>query len=220
MYADRYTKPAGLRPGSLGLALLVNVAILGTLIFFSAPRVVAIAERGFVLQDFRDPPIPPVEQKPIKKPEIPSTQPVQREAVESTPTTVMTTPGTDVVDLAPTPPAPIDGIGITGVKVDPIKLPPVMVDPMIDSHYAGVFQPTYPADERRAGHEGKVMVRVLIGVDGRVKQVEKLAASSDSFFEVTRRRALEKWRFKPGTKDGVPVEAWRSMSVTFVLNDA
>ena len=29
MYADRYTKPAGLRPGSLGLALLVNTAILG-----------------------------------------------------------------------------------------------------------------------------------------------------------------------------------------------
>ena len=113
----------------------------------------------------------------------------------------------------------LDGTGVSGVKVDPIKLPSVLVDPQIDSRFASGFQPTYPADERRAGNQGRVVVRVLIGVDGRVKEVEKLLATSDSFFEVTRRRALEKWRFKPGTRDGVPVEAWRTMSVTFVLND-
>lgn len=218
MYADRYTKPAGLRPGSLGLALLVNGAILGSLAFFSAPKFVVIDEPGMVLHDFKGPPTPPIDRPKPKKPEIAKGQPVRTEVADSTITPVITPAGTYVIDLPPTT-GSLDGTNFTGVKVDPITLPPVMVDPMIDSRFASGFQPTYPADERRAGNQGRVVVRVLIGVDGRVKEVEKLAASSDSFFEVTRRRALEKWRFKPGTRDGVPVEAWRTMNVTFVLND-
>jgi protein TonB len=64
-----------------------------------------------------------------------------------------------------------------------------------------------------------VVVRELVGTDGRVKQVQKVSAASDDFFAVTERRALDKWRFKPGTRDGVPIEAWQTVSLSFVLND-
>jgi protein TonB len=80
---------------------------------------------------------------------------------------------------------------------------------------------TRPASgERRAEREGRVTVRVLIGEDGRVKQVELVSAASEAFFAATREQALAKWRFTPATKDGIPQEAWRTMSVSFVLNDA
>jgi protein TonB len=69
------------------------------------------------------------------------------------------------------------------------------------------------------GNPGKVTVRVLIGTDGRVKQVEPVTATSDAFFRATRDQALRRWRFRPGTRDGVPQEAWRTMSVTFVMAD-
>jgi protein TonB len=117
------------------------------------------------------------------------------------------------------PPGTADGIGTGGGNAPPVKLTPVVIGPELDSRYAASFQPNYPTDERRAGHTGRVVVRVLVGVDGRVKQVEKVSAPSDSFFEATERRALDKWRFKPGTRDGVPIESWRTMGVSFVLQD-
>ena len=81
------------------------------------------------------------------------------------------------------------------------------------------FQPDYPASERRSGIEGVVVVRVLIGADGRVKAVQQVRAASDAFFEATRKQALARWRFTPATHDGVPVESWRTMTVRFRLEE-
>jgi protein TonB len=76
-----------------------------------------------------------------------------------------------------------------------------------------------PADlsspERRAGREGHV-VRVLIGVDGRVKQVERVSATSGAFFAATRAQAFAKWRFTPATRGDAPVEQWKQMRVSLV----
>ena len=68
----------------------------------------------------------------------------------------------------------------------------------------------------RAEMEGFATVRVLIGTDGRVKQVE---ASDTAFLDATRKQALSKWRFLPATRDGEPVESWREMTVRFQLPD-
>ena len=95
----------------------------------------------------------------------------------------------------------------------------MIVGPSVDPRYADAFQPDYPASEQRMGNDGKVTVRVLIGTDGRVKQIERVSATSDAFFRATETQALRRWRFRPGTRDGVPQEAWRTMTVTFVLND-
>jgi protein TonB len=223
MYADRYAKPAGLRPGSLVLALGFNTVILGAM-FFAAPNIVPTIEKTFRVRQIPITP-PPTPIRETKKPVVrtPTVQPHELprpkdpDPIASPDTSINLTGDTGPVIFSG---GSLEGGGVGVVKVDAIKPPSVMIDPQVDSRFVGAFQPTYPADERRAGKEGRVTVRVLIGIDGRVKQVEKMAASSDSFFEVTRRRALEKWRFKPGTKDGVPVEAWRTMSVSFVLNDA
>ena len=109
------------------------------------------------------------------------------------------------------------GMGAT-VEVTPPK-PPVLVPPVIDPHFAGSFQPDYPAGEIRQGRDGVVIVRVLIGVDGRVKALEPVSATSEDFLAATRRRALDHWRFKPATRDGVAYEEWKQMRVTFTLKD-
>ena len=44
-----------------------------------------------------------------------------------------------------------------------------------------------------------------------------ISSASDAFLDVTRRQALAKWKFRPATRDGVPYETWRSMTVRFVL---
>ncbi len=222
MYADRHTG-VQFKPGSLGVALAVNGALIGAL-FVAAPG----------LNPFtpvvKKPPLEtyavPLPTEPIKPVETVTPRPEPR---LQTPLPPIPIPHTDQgVDVTPssdpyTPPIGLgDGLG-TGIgtgAVDPPKpAPPLIVQPGIDPRFARDFQPAYPSEERRAEREGRVVVRVLIGTDGRVKQVERVNATSDAFWRATLDRALAKWRFTPGTRDGVPVETWKTMSLSFVLEN-
>ena len=75
--------------------------------------------------------------------------------------------------------------------------------------------PVYPEVAQSAGIEGTVLVRVLVGRDGRVKDViyidgpEALKAAADD----CARTAV----FKPALMDNRPVEVWVMMPVTFRL---
>ena len=78
-------------------------------------------------------------------------------------------------------------------------------------------QPPYPPAEIRRGTEGNVTARVLIGPDGRVKAIDIVKSPSDGLSEATRKQALTRWRFKPATRDGVPVEGWKTMTLRFQI---
>jgi len=217
MYADR--RHSKFDPGSMGLALALNGTIVIGLIAFAAPHFVPKVDHPLIVEAIKlRPPPPPVDIPP--PPETHETKLPPPSVIDNVPPIVPTVAPESPVFPAepPAPPSPIGAVA-GGGGGEPVKLPPVVIGPMRDPHYAANFQPDYPASERRAGHQGRVVVRVLIGVDGRVKQVEKVSAVNDAFFEATERRALEKWRFKPGTRDGVPVETWYTTGVSFVLND-
>lgn len=223
MYADR-GKRGGFSPGSLGLALGINAAVMGALAFVN-PGLVTVTPADPPIEIFAVPPVP--DPDPLPKPEAksdPTPRPIER---ITTTRPLVERPAPDdgfVVPDGPYPPPPGDG-GIvggtgTGVAVDPPLPPlPVILGPEVDPRFARSLQPDYPAGERRLENEGRVVVRVLVGVDGRVKQVERISATSDAFFRATQMQALSHWRFRPGTRDGVAVEAWRRMAVTFVLDE-
>ncbi len=88
-----------------------------------------------------------------------------------------------------------------------------------DLHFASALQPTYPPSMIRAEREGTVKLRVLVGTDGRVRQVEVVSSADEAFATVTRDQALKRWRFIPATSDGNPIESWREMTVVFRLPD-
>ncbi len=214
MYADRYA-PSRPKPFSLGAAVAINGGILAALIL-APPE---------VLPPIFSPPIEttniPIEPEPQPDPPKPRDKLVERTDPEPyvPPRTVDT--GVDegpVVGTSVEPdPGPPTGTG-TGVAVDPpAPPPPLFVDASIEGRHQRDFQPPYPSQEIRAGREGSVAVRVLIGTDGRVKAVEKVRATSDAFFEATRRQALARWRFRAATRGGVPEESWKVMTVRFVL---
>lgn len=215
MYADRHAGTRGINPVSLGASLFVNGAVLLALVY-AAPNVIPHKDSPFEASFMPIPP-PPTPEPP--KPQPRAAHPTQAPLPDA-PTPKVPLPTTPIFDLPPAPPldpGPILGLG-DGPAVTPSPLP-ALAGAAVDPRYAGDFQPTYPPAERRAGHEGRVVVRVLIGVDGRVRQVEKVSATSDAFFAATRERALSKWRFKPATRGDVPVEQWKQMSVSFVLED-
>ncbi len=219
MSQDRYHRPEGLNTGSLGVSLLITGAMIAGLIF-AAPHVTGPApETHLVVRNIDIPAPPPPDPQPLPRTAQPHPRPVAPQPQVPTPLpqpTISFTP-TPLGPISPPTPGPIASASPTAAPTVPPL--PVLVDAAVDPRYAAALQPPYPAEERRAEHEGRVVVRVLIGVDGRVKQVERKSADSDAFYRETERQALTKWRFKPATRDGIPVEAWRTMSIRFVLQE-
>ena len=218
MYADRYA-PRRLNRGSLGL----STAIVGGLVAAAmlSPTVIEHVTRDTPLKTYWvDPAPPPPPPEPLPQPEARAKSqptPLPRE-------TLVTTPKPPVVEWTPPPaqpssPQPGAGEGAGGgAVVEPVKPPPpVLTGIEIDPRYAANFQPIYPPAEQRAGRDGAVTLRVLVGVDGRVVRAEQVMATSEDFWRVTLRHALSRWRFKPATRDGIPHEAWRTMTVRFTL---
>ena len=174
------------------------------------------------------PPPPPPEVDPVETKDI-KHQPKTHITVVKPVTDVK--PVSDVIvepyDPGPTPFTPTVGNDPTPTPYVPIPvpMPPPAADPVItkvmrDPKYARAFQPDYPATMQRQEMEGRVSVKVLVGTDGRVKQVQILSATDPAFAEATRRQALSSWRFKPATRDGVAQEEWFTTSVLFKLDQA
>lgn len=216
MYADR-TQRAKPNPVSLTAAIGINAALVAALLY-SNPDIMKTVGTTTEIFDVRDPVAPPPEPPP-PQPEMKRESPADPRIVTPTPDVPMlpsepTVTTTDVI-LPPVPfdPAPSTGTGT--VTVDPPKPAPVLVDATPDPR--AEFQPDYPASGRREGVEGTVTVRVLVGTDGRVKAIEEMKSIGDAFFAATRRQALSRWRFRPATRDGVPYESWRTMTVRFQL---
>jgi protein TonB len=185
-----------------------------------------ITEPPIVVTPIPDTPEPP----PIPEPEPDRQAPKQKSEIRYVPPEVPA-PRRDDVVLGKTMDEPSvffpGPIGTDEPKAaDPVPLPlptpqpvpdPVRVEARLDPR--SELQPPYPASEQRAENEGSVTVRITIGADGRVKQVEKVKATSDAFFKATEQQALRHWRYKPATLDGRPVESRTSVTVRFRLDD-
>jgi protein TonB len=219
-YGDRYGAGPTVQPGSLALALGLTVAPIAALIMGLQIRHVIYDPP--ILRTYPvppDQPPPPPDPKPQPKTEAPT------ELVYTPPHPQVPLPPTDTFPTTETPPPPLTEPTV-GKAPDPgpaltpvVVAKPVMVDAFVDPRYQGLLQPPYPPEEQRAGNSGRVVLRVLVGTDGRVKQVEKVSAASDAFFAAAQRQALGKWRFKPATQDGTPIEQWKTMSLRFEIND-
>ena len=216
MYADRYG-PRPINRSSLTLSLaivggLVTTAMLSNTVIH---RDFGRSLRTYVVPPAPPPPKPEPQPRPHPQAQSRTEQVIRHDPI--VPTLLSDPPFTTSADPGP-PVMPGIGTGeIVAPVYDPPKPDPVLRGADVDPRYFRDFQPSYPAEERRAGTEGVVTIRVLIGVDGRVRQVERVAAASEAFWRVTEQRALAKWRFRAATRDGIPYESWKTMTVRFRL---
>lgn len=216
-----YARTKRFSPAGAGAALAVNGAIIAAMIFALAPaiveRVIHEDPKIITIPPDRPPPPPVPETKPKTDDPSPQPQPYLERSVVPTESETKI----DGTEIKPQIVFPIDtGAGTgTGPAVEEKPAPPPpLIGAVQDPRYARDFQPDYPGPEIRLNREGTVSVRVLIGIDGRVKAVEQVSATSQAFFDATRRQALARWRFKPATRGGVPQESWKVMNVRFELS--
>jgi len=78
--------------------------------------------------------------------------------------------------------------------------------------------PNYPEDARMRAWEDELVVRYVIGKDGRVKEVTIISAPQRDVFVDGTVRAIRSWRFKPMIKDGERMEVVHELTVYYRLN--
>lgn len=110
---------------------------------------------------------------------------------------------------------------------DPTPLPPVerstrpaqpvIIEPSIPT--SGLSEPIYPASEIRAQHTGTVLLSLEILPSGRVGATRLVQSSGYAKLDQSALREARKWRFVPGSRDGVPVVRWKQVPVKFELHD-
>lgn len=75
--------------------------------------------------------------------------------------------------------------------------------------------PRYPADAVRAGTSGKVVLRILVGADGGVRDLVVEESVPEGVFDASTIEAARQWQFTPAMEDGRPVEGWVRVPVEY-----
>ncbi len=90
---------------------------------------------------------------------------------------------------------------------------------MVGAHleYLHAPPPKYTGDLVRMHAEGTVLLRVLVGVDGKPIEVSVLKSSGIRKLDELAQRSVMKWLFKPATRDGQPVQAIGNIPIDFKL---
>ena len=206
------------QPGSIAAAVLINGGAVLAILFAGSTLVEKIKDKPIQTQWFDNPPVKPAEPPTTEKPGDTTEQTLPRDTHRDD-----KKPQTSENDLGGTVAGTAGGGTLTEPvepKVEPIAIPvPLIKTARLDPRYTSALQPEYPQSMARAGQSGSVTVRVRIGSDGRVKEVQILNSASDEFAEATKRQALRKWRFIPATRDGQAEESWREMTVKFEMPD-
>lgn len=76
--------------------------------------------------------------------------------------------------------------------------------------------PTYPPMARRAGVQGPVVVRGIVRRDGTIDNVEVIRDLPYGLGSAAR-AAVRKWRFRPATYRGEPIDVYYTVTVNFRL---
>lgn len=156
----------------------------------------------------------PAAAQPKKAPTPPPAPlPVARADAEPSPRAV--TGATEAQPPAPPIGAPVQAAAAPAPPAPPA--PPRMQLPSSDADYLQNPKPAYPAMSKRLGEQGRVILRVLIGVDGAAQRAEIKQSSGFDRLDQAGLQTVLKWRYVPGKRNGVPEAMWFDIPINFVL---
>ena len=115
---------------------------------------------------------------------------------------------------------PIGAEGMPGINHLPPPPPPADRTPAFAGadtppELVDAPKPAYPEWAREAGVEGKVLLRVLVGKDGRPRKVIETGGVRALGEDAA--KAVMRWTFHPALSNGNPIEVWVEVPVVFRL---
>jgi protein TonB len=155
--------------------------------------------------------------KPQPKPE-PKPEPVAEPTPEPRPQMEQTPPPVPVQQ--PAVPQPLAAAPkVAEAKPEPQPEPePVIEPPRFGVAYLNNPPPAYPSLSRRIGEEGRVVLRVLVGVNGKPEKVEVENGSGSQRLDDAALEAVRKWKFIPARRNNEAISAYVLVPVKFSLD--
>lgn len=96
--------------------------------------------------------------------------------------------------------------------------PGIARNPKVPPRVAATVAPVYPQALRDAGIGGRVVVRGIVGIDGRVESAEVVRSSGNSILDNNALSAFYKWRFSAAKNDaGQKVRCYFVQGFPFVI---
>jgi protein TonB len=143
----------------------------------------------------------------------PSHQPVQPVPTASDSIAPIASASTAHTDSTPLQPG-----SAADTSMPPAQKQEEVVPPSANAAYLHNPPPDYPPMSRLRHESGTVVVRVLIGADGRAQaaRIEKTSGYvrlDDSALTTAR----DRWRYRPGTRGGMPEAMWYDVPIQFIL---
>ena len=233
---SRKDSKANRRPISLKATVLLHVVILGSLLFYGWMRVPPIPEPPLQVTFAQiapppppPPPPPPAAKTPESKPEPVMPKPeeiVEPEKVpEVAPPTTPDTAGTSgSSDATGGMEGGVEGGvaggvagGVPGSVSDntgPLRIGGDVLAPQIENR----IDPVYPPAARNARLQGVVVLEIIVRKDGSVDPSNiKVIKSLGMGLTQSAQEAVKKWRFKPATRRGMPVDVIDRIEVSFII---
>ncbi|WP_374481161.1 energy transducer TonB [Zoogloea sp.] len=211
-----------------GVAVALHLALLG-LFFYqfesAAPPVTPpqpYMTVSLVTPDTpkQTPPQPRPTQPAVSKPQpVAKQRPAPPTMAPSKPTLISAATATNAVEATapaaqPAPPAP-------PVQAAAKEAPVTIVPPRFDAAYLSNPAPEYPRLSRRMGEEGRVLLKVQVGADGRPTDVSVFKSSGFTRLdESARDTVLHSWRFVPARQGDQTVAGTVKVPIDFTLNPA
>jgi len=203
-----------MQPNRIGLGVTLGLhALVAVFVLSYEPARKALLAAAPIMVDLITPPAaePPKPQPPT---ELPKPKPVTKQVVQrpvETPILAAPAEAASPVVVAPQPPAP-------PVEVVAAPAPPALVtQPIYNADYLNNPAPYYPAVSRRAGEQGKVILRVLVNMRGTADEVQVRTSSGFPRLDDAARDAVQRWKFVPAKRGSEPVQAWVLIPISFRL---
>ena len=95
--------------------------------------------------------------------------------------------------------------------------PPPVSPPVYNADYLRNPPPVYPAQAKRLGEQGMVILKVYVSAAGLPEQVEVQTSSGSSRLDQAALNAVRAWTFVPAKQGDKPVAAWVAVPLHFRL---
>jgi periplasmic protein TonB len=218
------------KAASMGMAVVVNGSIIAAVMLSplvvntptKSPRIIVhnIPDKPKVIDPVIEPQPKTDDQPMIEKIFTPTPPFTPVKPPEQGPTTTNVEPSGPPVGVGGTDTFGKGGGGEVGTReVAEVVIPqPIFISSKRDPKFARAFQPEYPSGLLVKEIEGDATIKVLVGIDGRVREALVVRASHPDFGKAAVKQALKSWRFIPATRGGQPVEDWQTIPIRFNIN--
>lgn len=206
-------------------AFLLLSAVLGALVpMLATERAVPRLPSVEILTNVN---LPQMEKIPAPPPLLPPAPQIHRVPDQAIPVPAPDVAEVPVAPSAPSPPSATTGpagragpadTGPAAATGDVLPSPnaPVYVEEL--PSVVKEVKPIYPSMAREAGIEGLVMVKALVGKDGRVLDVMLMEKYQVPVLNESALEAARQWVFTPGLDNGRPVACWTVIPFRFRLH--